>query len=117
MIFAKLGLALGLVGAMAVASAAHDGTKHVVGPADNYVYQLSAVAANLPVIKDAAGAVSMLVTLVPDTRCATCSQVTSPFSLSSIPAAATSVRLQQCVLRNCVTLQVQPAGTNCASSP
>ena len=58
MIFAKLGLALGLVSAMAVASAAHDGTKHVVGPADNYVYQLAAPGSyNLPVIKDAAGGV------------------------------------------------------------
>ena len=58
MIFAKLGLALGLVAAMAVASAAHDGTKHVVGPADNYVYQLAAPGTyRLPVIKDAAGGV------------------------------------------------------------
>mgnify|MGYP003416252145 CR=1 FL=1 len=42
MIIAKLGLALGLVAAATVASAAHDGAKHVVGPADNYVYQLAA---------------------------------------------------------------------------
>ena len=55
MIIAKLGIALGLVVAMAVASAAHDGAKHVVGPADNYVYQLAGPGSyRLPVIKDAA---------------------------------------------------------------
>jgi len=58
MISAKLGLAFGLVAAMSLGAAAHDGRQHVVGPADNYVYQLATHGSyRLPVIKDAAGGI------------------------------------------------------------
>jgi cytochrome oxidase Cu insertion factor (SCO1/SenC/PrrC family) len=58
MLFPKLGLVLGMLAALAVASAAHDGANHVAGPADNYVYQLAAPGSyRLPVIKNAAGGI------------------------------------------------------------
>ena len=39
---ARLGFVLWFLANMAAASAAHDSARHVMGPADNYVYELAA---------------------------------------------------------------------------
>jgi protein SCO1 len=55
---ARLGFALWFLANMAAPSAAHDSARHVMGPADNYVYELAAPGSyRLPVIKPAPGGI------------------------------------------------------------